>query len=71
MQYLLSAEEYSNLAPKHQVEMQGKAIRVALDLIVSDEECERIHYCCDCPIGQLEDREVRNTICHRHKKWPK
>ena len=71
MQYLLTAAEYDALTPITGLQERNEALEVARNMIVSDESCKETHYCSDCPIGQIEDRSIRDHICIRHKKWPK
>ena len=71
MQYILTQGEYDALTPVKQLQERNEALEVARQLIVTDEQCQKIHYCCDCPIGQIESREIRNHICVRPKHWPK
>jgi len=71
MQYILSQAEYDALTPVKRLRERNEALEVARNLIVTDERCLEIHYCSDCPIGQIEDRSLRNHICIRQKHWPK
>ena len=71
MQYLLTISEYDALTPVKRLQARNEALEVARKLIVSDEQCEELYYCVDCPIGKIEDQTVRNHICIRPKHWPK
>lgn len=71
MQYILTQAEYDALTPVKRLQERNEALEVARKLIVTDKRCLQIHYCCDCPIGQIEDSDVRNHICLKPKRWPK
>lgn len=71
MQYLLSQFELDALTPVTRLQERNEALEVARRLIVTDKECMEINYCSDCPIGQIEDVNVRNHICLKAKHWPK
>ena len=69
--YILSQKEYDALTPVTRLQERNEALEVARKLIVTDDKCLEIHYCSDCPIGQIKDIGVRNHICIRQKHWPK
>ena len=71
MQRLLTEEEYQALTPELRVARRDRALAKARTMIVPDEQCFEIHYCSDCPIGQIESRDVRNLLCTKQKNWPK
>ncbi len=71
MQYILTQEEKDALTPVKGLQERNEALEVARKIIVSDDECLKIHYCCDCPIGIIPDQVARNHICLRAKHWPK
>lgn len=71
MQYLLTQQEYDALTPVKGLQERNEALEVARRMIVSDEQCQKTYYCTQCPIGQIEDRQIRNHICIRPKNWPK
>lgn len=71
MEYLLSQQELDGLTSVTRLQARNEALEVAKNLIISDEKCIATHYCCDCPIGQIEDQKIRNHICLKPKHWPK
>ncbi len=71
MQYILTTAEYDALTPVKRLQARNEALETARQLIMTDKKCFDTHYCCDCPIGQIEDQKVRNHICLRPKNWPK
>ena len=71
MQYMLTQAEYDALTPVKGLQERNEALEIARKLIVTDEQCFEIHYCCDCPIGQIENSTIRSHICIRPKHWPK
>ncbi len=71
MQYILTQSELDALTPVKRLQERNEALEVARKLIVPDEQCKKIYYCNDCPIGQLENHDVRNHICVQPKDWAK
>lgn len=71
MKYILDQKELDALTPVKRLQERNEALEVAKGLIISDDECVDTHYCCDCPIGQINDQKIRDHICLKYKNWPK
>jgi len=73
MQYILKQSEYDALTPVKRLQERNEALEVARKLIISDEDCKGMMYCCGCPIGKLlsEDHESMNLICVKQKRYGK
>jgi hypothetical protein len=76
MQYILTEEEMQGFVKKQTLDDTKAALEKARQMIFTDEQCkehlsESFGYCCDCPIGKIKDRNIRDAICTEHKYWPK
>ncbi len=77
MQYILSEEELSNLAPKKEVQMLAAALEWIRQRFVGDECIHRMGkfgYCDQCPLGAVVDgppHELHRYVCglpHEYSK---
>jgi len=85
MQFILTQEEFNNLAPKSELTMQSHALAAArekllslsgFNCIYSKEGSARImNYCTGCPCDPLvhddsKDRDLWRRICWLTKSYP-
>ena len=77
MQYILTQHELDSLVPKAELLRAKEAIEWFHAVFIG-KQC--IHhpdypgifdYCDQCPIGGLEDREMRNKLCDKPKQYGK
>jgi hypothetical protein len=65
MQYILTQDEMSNLAPKSKLDEAQENFNLVLKAYQNTENCVPLYKCRECPLCSLNIR--RNKICDKQE----